>query len=94
LKKIGHKEGKQRKMNDAEIMLIGFYCHEKLLWTLRKGIAICQKNGLCEFVLGKSRFNRWLHFIEDLMHQIFLSFGDTLKQFNTSMEYISSLLNK
>ena len=87
LKKIEHKEDKQRQMNDAEIMLIGFLAIKSYGGHYEKALQYAKESGLCKFVLGKSRFNRRLHAIEDLMHQIFLSVGDTFKQFNTSMEY-------
>lgn len=88
LKKINHKEDKQRKMNDAEIMLIGFIASKWFSGHYEKALTFVKDSGLCKFVLGKSRFNRRLHSIEDLMHQIFISVGDRFKEFNTSMEYV------
>jgi len=88
LKKIEHKEDKQRKMNDAEIMLIGFIAMKSFGGHYDKALQYAKESGLCSFVLGKSRFNRRLHTVQDLMHQIFLSVGDVLKEFNTSMEYV------
>lgn len=87
LKKIEHKEDKQRKMNDAEIMLIAFIATTSFSGHYEKALQYAKESGLCSFVLGKSRFNRRLHAIQELMHQIFLSVGDVFKQFNTSMEY-------
>ena len=88
LKKIEHKEDNQRKMNDAEIMLIAFIATKSFSGHYEKALQYAKESGLCSFVLGKSRFNRRLHAIQDLTHQIFLSVGDVLKQFNTSMEYV------
>lgn len=88
LKKIDHKEDRQRKMNDAEIMLIAHIATKNFSGHYEKALQYAKESGLCNFVLGKSRFNRRLHAIQYLMHQIFLSVGDVLKQFNTSMEYV------
>lgn len=88
LKKIGHKEDKQRKMNDAEIMLIGFIATKNYCGNYEKALQYAKESKLCSFVLEKSRFNRRLHAIEDLIHHIFLCVGDTFKDFNTSMEYV------
>ena len=76
LKKIEHKEDKQRKMNDAEIMLIGFIATKSFGGHYDKALQYAKESGLCKFVLEKSRFNRRLHAVQDLMHQIFLSIGD------------------
>jgi len=87
LKKINHKEDCQRQMNDAEIMLIAFIAMKSFCGHYEKALQYVKESGLCTFVLSKSRFNRRLHGIEDIMHFIFLAVGDTLKDFNTSMEY-------
>jgi hypothetical protein len=87
LKKINHKEDCQRQMNDAEIMLIAFIAMKNFSGHYEKALQYMKESGLCSFVLGKSRFNRRLHAIQDMMHFIFLTVGDTLKDFNTSMEY-------
>jgi len=88
LKKIEHKEDNQRKMNDAEIMLIAFIATKSFSGHYEKALQYAKESGLCSFVLEKSRFNRRLHSIQELMHKIFLSVGDVLKEFNTSMEYV------
>jgi hypothetical protein len=88
LKKINHKEDKQRKMNDAEIMLIAFIAAKSFGGHYEKALQYVKESGLCIFVLSKSRFNRRLRAIQDLMHDIFLAVGNTLKEFNTNMEYV------
>ena len=88
LKKIEHKEDKQRKMYDAEIMLIGFIATKSFGGHYDKALQDAKESGLCKFVLEKSRFNRRLHAVQDLMRQIFLSIGDVLKEFYTNMEYV------
>lgn len=87
LKAINHQEDKQRMMNDAEIMttalLAALYFggnHERALCFAREKIF--------SRVLKKSRFSRRVHATQELMHSIFLSVGETIKQFNTKMEYV------
>lgn len=87
LKAINHKEDKQRMMNDAAIMttalLAALYFrgnHEQALCYVREHVF--------SHVLKKSRFNRRVHSIEELLHTVFLSLGETVKQFNTRMEYV------
>jgi Transposase DDE domain len=88
MKAINHREDKQCQMNDAEVLLTaimaGLYFgghHERCLQYMKE-------HGLCRYVLSKSRFNRRLHAMDELMYTIFHSLGDVLKQFNTSMEYV------
>ena len=88
LKKIGHKEDKQRKMSDSEVMLIGFLSMIYFSGHYEKALAYARESGLFTYVLEESRFNRRLAAIEELMGQIFLSAGELLKRFNTSMEYV------
>lgn len=88
LKKTKHKEDKQRIMNDAEIMLSGYLAVRYFGGNFEKTLCFLKGTGLCMKVLSKSRFNRRLHAIEELMDNIFLAVGNTLKEFNTQMEYI------
>jgi len=88
LKKIGHIEDKQRKMSDSEVMLIGFLSMTYFCGHYERALTYAKESGLFKYVLEKSRFNRRLMAVEELMEQIFLSTGALLKQFNTSMEYV------
>lgn len=88
LKKIGHKEDSQRSMNDAEIILTAYFAVKYFGGNYERAIQCVKATGLCMRVLKKSRFSKRLHKIEELMFQIFVSVGETIKQFNTSMEYV------
>jgi hypothetical protein len=88
LKKMKPIEDKQRRMSDAEIMLVAYIAIRYFYGNFEKALACVKATGLCKRVLSKSRYNRRLYAIEDLLHQVFTSMGQTLKQFNTSMEYV------
>lgn len=88
LKAINHKEDEQCRMNDAAVILIGilscFYFNGHYENTLKYA---CEQK-LFSYVLSTSRFNRRIHALTQTMEDIFKSIGNTLKQFNTSMEYV------
>ncbi len=87
LKAINHQEDKQRMMNDAEIMTTALLA--ALYFGGNHERALCFVRGhVFSRVLKKSRFSRRVHGVEELLHSIFLSVGETLKQFNTQMEYV------
>lgn len=87
LKAINHQEDKQRMMNDAEIMTTALLA--ALYFGGNHERALCfAKEKIFSRVLKKSRFSRRVHAIEELLHSIFLSVGETVKQFNTKMEYM------
>ena len=88
LKKIGHKEDIQCKMNDAEVILTAYFAARYFGGNYERAMQCVKATGICMKVLKKSRFNKRLHRIEDLMFQIFTSIGEGLKKFNTSMEYV------
>jgi hypothetical protein len=88
LQAIKHKEDKQCKMSDSEILMTAIIASLYFGGHHQNAINYVYEQGLCKYVLEKSRFNRRLHAIEELMYDIFQSLGNTLKQFNTSMEYV------
>lgn len=88
LKAINHKEDKQCKMRDSEILMTAIIASLYFNGHHQNAMNYVYENRLCTYVLEKSRFNRRLHAIEGLMYSIFQSLGNTFKQFNTSMEYV------
>jgi|CXWL01.1.fsa_nt_gi hypothetical protein len=87
LKAINHQEDKQRMMNDAEIMTTALLA--ALYFGGNQERALCfVRAHVFNRVLKKSRFSRRIHAVEELMHSIFTSIGETVKKFNTRMEYV------
>jgi hypothetical protein len=88
LKTIKHKEDKQCKMRDSEILMTAIISSLYFKGHHQNAMKYVLESGLCSYVLEKSRFNRRLHAIDELMYGVFRSLGGTLKDFNTQMEYV------
>ena len=88
LKKIKHFEDKQVKVTDAEVITIAiisslyFYGHHEKAMSYFTSHKIFSNN------LGKSRFNRRLHRLDEFVEDLFLQLGYILKELNTSQEYV------
>ena len=89
LKAINHKEDKQRKMSDAEIMLIGYLSSKYFAGNHQRSLDYVSSHGLCKKVLSKSRFSRRLHAVGNLMQTIFENTGESVKELNASKEYVT-----
>ncbi len=87
LKAINHQEDKQRMMNDAEIMTTALLAALYFGGNYERALGFVRAHVFSR-VLKKSRFSRRVHAVEEFMHSIFLSVGETIKQFNTHMEYV------
>jgi hypothetical protein len=85
---IKHREDSQRSMTDAEVILTAILASLYFGGHHQRALTYVKEQGLCHQVLSKSRFNRRLHSVEDLVHEVFRSVGQTFKDFNTSMEYV------
>lgn len=87
LKEIDHKEPTNRNMSDAEIITtvlvsaIYFYGHHE------KAISFMSSTGMVTHMLSKSRFNRRLHQIRDLIVDLFFQLSALIKELNISSEY-------
>lgn len=87
LKAINHQEDKQRMMNDAEIMTTALLAALYFGGNNERALGFVRAHVFSR-VLKKSRFCRRVHAMEELLHSVFLSVGETIKQFNTKMEYV------
>ena len=75
-------------MRNSEILLTGIILSLYFKGHHKNAMTYVKESRLCSHVLEKSRFNRGLHSIEELMDGIFQSLGSILKSFNTQMEYV------
>ena len=88
LKAIAHKEDNRRTMSDAEMITsaltasLFFGGNHQLAGNYR------QEHNLIPNMLSKSRFNRRLHAIAELMYDVQQQLGMMLKQINDSTEYL------
>lgn len=88
LKAIEHKEDTQCKMNDAGVILTGIIATAYFGGHYEHALRYLSEQGIFSYVLSKSRFNRRLHAVQELIQTIFESVGSTLKEFNTEMHYV------
>ena len=85
---IRHREDYRRTMSDAEMITTSlaaslfFSGNHQLAGNYRK------EHGLIANMLSKSRFNRRLHAIAELMYDIGQQLGMILKQISSSTEYL------
>jgi len=88
LQKIGHKEDDQVKVKDSEILTIGIIAAFYFGSHYEKALGYVKDHKIFSNVLGKSRFCRRLHRLDEFCGDIFSQLGYVLKQMNTSHEYI------
>jgi hypothetical protein len=87
LKKIKHNEPTNRNMSDAEVITtvllsaIYFYGHHE------KAMSFMSSTGMIKHMLSKSRFNRRLHQIRELIVDLFFQLSSLVKELNISSEY-------
>lgn len=84
----GHKEPISRNASDSEIittaLIAAFYFHGHI----DHAISYVKGSGLMPKMLGKSRFNRRLHAIFELIIDLFFNISEAIKKLNISSEYI------
>ena len=87
LKEIEHKEPTNRNMSDAELIttvlvsVIYFSGHHE------KAMSFMSSTKMITHMLSKSRFNRRLHQIRDLIIDLFFQLSSLIKELNISSEY-------
>jgi hypothetical protein len=84
----GHKEPANRNASDSEIfttaLIAAYYFHGHT----DHAISYVKGSGLMPKMLGKSRFNRRIHAIFELITMLFFDISEVIKQLNISSEYI------
>ena len=88
LKALHHHEDQQCQMSDAEVMitaLVAALYHGGNFELARK---LLQAEGYIPNMLGKSRFNRRLHRIQNLFLVLFRLLGETWKDLNRKSIYV------
>jgi hypothetical protein len=88
LQKIGHYEDNQVKVKDSEVLTIAIISFFYFGGHYEKTLGYVQSHKIFSVVLGKSRYCRRIHRLDELIGDIFMQLGYILKQFNTSKEYI------
>lgn len=88
LKALRHYEDPQCQMSDAEVMTTGIVAALRFRGNFELARHFLQEEGYIPNMLGKSRFNRRLHRIQDLFLTLFRLLGETWKELNSHSVYV------
>ena len=87
LKKIEYKEPTNRNMSDAEIITTVLVSAIYFSGHHEKAMSFMSSTGMIKHMLSKSRFNRRLHQIRDLIVDLFFQLSALVKELNIGSEY-------
>lgn len=87
-KGINHQEDIRRSVSDSEIAVTAIVSAIYFGGNQNHSIHFMKSYGLVPKMLDKSRFNRRLHAIGKLLHDLFLQVGSYLKELRSEMHYI------
>jgi Transposase DDE domain len=88
LKGIGHQEDNRRKVSDSEIITTALVSALYFGGHLDNSRGFMKMTKLVPDMLDKSRFNRRLHQLSDLLFGIFYQIGNYLKSMAGASEYV------
>lgn len=88
MKEIGHKEQKNRNVSDAEIITTALIAAKYFHGHIDNAISFVKGTGLMPRMLSKSRFNRRIHAIYELIICLFFNIAELIKKINIASEYI------
>lgn len=88
LKGIGHSEDIRRKVSDSEIITTALVSALYFGGHLDNGRGFMKMTKLVPCMLDKSRFNRRLHQVNELIFSIFWQIGHCLKSMAGAAEYV------
>ena len=88
LKAMHHQEDRQCQTNDAEIMTTAFVASFFFRGNHESAQAMLQQYGYMPHMVSKSRFNRRLHRMKDLLIIVFDFLGKIWKTLNTDAIYV------
>ena len=88
LKALDHYEDPQRQMSDAEVMTTAVVAALHFHGHWERARNWLGTSGYIPAMLGKSRFNRRLHAIRELLLTVFQVLGEFFKQLNTQSVFV------
>jgi len=88
LKGTGRQEDIRRKVSDSEIITSAIVSALYFGGHLDNGRHFMKMTGLSPLMLDKSRFNRRLHALSDLLFQLFFQIGQYLKMVAGASDYV------
>lgn len=87
LKSMNHNEPQSRKTSDAEIITVVLLAAGYFAGNIEKSLCFVRCTGLMPNMLGKSRFNRRLHQIGELLCELFFHVGEAVKGLSLTITY-------
>lgn len=84
---IAHNEPTNRNMSDAEVITTVLVSAIYFSGHHEKAMSFMSSTGMITHMLSKSRFNRRLHQIRDLIVDLFFQLSSLIKELNISSEY-------
>jgi Transposase DDE domain len=88
LKSLGHKQDVRAEVTDSEVITIALIAMLYFGGNFEKSRVVLSELGLMKRMLSRSRFNRRLHQVSDLIELIFHRFGSILKDLNWESRYL------
>jgi len=85
---IRHKEPAHRNASDSEVITVALIAAKYFYGHIDNAISFVRESGLMPRMLGKSRFNRRIHAIYELITDLFFNIAEAIKKINISSEYI------
>ena len=88
LKAIGHQEDSRRKVSDSEVITTALVSALYFGGHMDNGRGFMKMTKLVPAMVDKSRFNRRLHAVSELVYQVFCQLGQHLKDLAGASEYV------
>jgi len=88
LKSLGHKQDVRAQVTDSEVITIALMAMLYFGGNFEKSRLVLTELGLMRRLLSRSRLNRRLHRLSDLIELTFHRFGSVLKDLNWESRYL------
>lgn len=88
LKSVGHREDCRVRVSDAEVITIALVAMLYFGGNFERSRVVLAELGLIKNMLSRSRLNRRLHGLADLIWSLFHGFGSVLKDLNWESRYL------
>ena len=87
-KSMSYKEPESCKTTDAEIITVMLIAAQYFGGNIESSINFVKCTGLMPNMFGKSRFNRRMHAVAEVLSYLFFPVGQAIKELNTDCLYI------
>ena len=88
LKAVGHRDDARRRMSDAEVVTAALCAAFNFGGNIERSRRFLREAGLMPRMLSRSRLNRRLHKVADLVLSLFHQLGAALKELSPSARYL------